>query len=161
MEYSSNQIRLMQIASVVLVLVFVLNLVHIVYNIYKYVYGLKMNKTLIIVFYTLISVATLTKITEFSTRAFDPEHGFFPNDNHPIIFYTNRLGLTFTICIELTLILTIHKLLLGLKLMTGKLNRLEVKKQDVQAQIITAIFFVISLVSGILVYLILQKETFV
>ena len=67
-------------------------------------------------------MVTLTKIIEFSTRAFHPKHGFHPNDGESFIIYINYFGGTLSIGVELTLILTIHKLLLGLKLVTGKLN---------------------------------------
>ena len=99
-------------------------------------------------------MATITRIIEFLTRIFNPKHGFFPNDETmDLITFSNELGLTFTICIELTLILTIFKLKLGLKLINGKLNNQEVKRYDKLAWTLTLIFFFTVLIGGILRYI--------
>ena len=113
----------------ILVIAFALNLVFIVHNIYRYVYSLKMNQTLIVTFYALILMVTLARVVEFVTRAFDPKHGFFPNESS-LIVSLEFIRSFLTIGIELTLVLTIHKLLHGLKLVSGYMNNSLIKRKD-------------------------------
>ena len=129
----------------ILVLAFILNLIFIAHNIYKYVFGLRMKQTLIVTFYILIFVGTLCRIAEFCARAFHPEHGFYPKED-TFILYINSFALTLMICVELTLILTMHRLQLGLKLITGKITHQEVKRKECVAWLITAAFLFIYLV---------------
>ena len=41
---------------------FLLNFVFIIHNLYKYIYGLKIYRTLIVVFYFLITLSTICRI---------------------------------------------------------------------------------------------------
>ena len=93
----------------ILVLAFIFNVIFIVHNIYKYIIGFRMKQKLIVAFYVLILMSTLARIAEFCARTFHPTHGFFPNEDI-FILYINVFALTLLICVELTLILTMHRL---------------------------------------------------
>ena len=101
--------QLWQIICIFYTFLFGMNLLFIVHNIYKYIYGLRMKQTLILTFYSLLLLSTVTRIAEFCSRGFHPEHGFYPQED-TFITYINAFALTFMICVELTLILTMLRL---------------------------------------------------
>ena len=118
MEYTYDEILLMQIFCLVFVLLYMLILMFISHNIYRYIYRLRMKQCLIVQFYILIFLGISTRIVEFFVRAFNPVHGFYPEEA-AYIQYIDAFALTLAICVELTLILTVHKLTLGLRLTIG------------------------------------------
>ena len=115
-----------------------------------------MNRPLILVFYILLLITTILRATEFAFRiaTTDPETtAYYVNLT---AFYLNEFGLFFVICVEITLILTMHRLLLSLKLLLGETSVEKMKNQEciglVLALMYASICFAISLATWIQAY---------
>ena len=134
---------LLIIGYILIVAMHLFNLVFIVHNIYKYVIGLNMNRYLIVTFYILTLLSTLTIITEFSFQTASISN--LAPFKSATIFYTNALGLLLGICIELVLILTIHRLTLALRLIMEHINLAELRKAERVGFIVTIVLAVIYL----------------
>ena len=106
MDLSSSELLVVRAAYIICELCFIFNLFFILHNIYKYIIGLKIKKTLILLFYILSLFGTFLRAIEFGVKIADPWHSFLPMSK--LIFFTGSTALTFTISVEITLILTMH-----------------------------------------------------
>ena len=79
-----------QVTCICFVALFSVNLLFIVHNIVRYVFGLRMKQTLIVVFYAILLVNQCLRILEFTLRALFADKGFLPNIDRKI-FYANYL----------------------------------------------------------------------
>ena len=111
-----EELKLKRIACIITVVFHVLNLLFIVHNIFRYVIGLKMKRLLIWTFYILVLIGTLLRIIEFSLYIPKPDR----DDNFTYTF--DDYAAVATMFVELTLILTIHRLYLALKLLLGEIT---------------------------------------
>ena len=86
---------------------FLINLVFILHNMYRYVYGLKIYGSLIVIFYVLILVSTTCRIVETIVRMVQPDHAFFGGSN--IVGHSaEETALVTIICLGFILIITMH-----------------------------------------------------
>ena len=134
---------------------FFINLLFIVHNIVRYVYGLGMRQNLVVMFYIMISLTTVSRIVEFTFRAIDPENSFPPNVDVRIIF-AEDFAATFSVCVEIVLTLTMLKLCLALKLINGSIDLEQVKKWECLS-IILVVAYIIDYIAFDIVFL---SETF-
>ena len=114
MRFSLQQIAALRGLNIIVASLFLLNLAFIVHNICRYIVGLKIHRTLIVLFYALILVSTVCRIVETAGRAIDPEHAFFKGEKK-YEKLSGEIALFAIICIGLTLIVTINQLTLSLQ----------------------------------------------
>ena len=119
--------RLERIIGIINTLLHSVNLIFILHNIYKYVIGLRMKHQLIWMFYTLVLLGTIFRISEFTFSTIYPEDKTRIEADILNIFVT--AGLSISIYVELTLILTIHRLTLALKFLLGETSERSFNKQ--------------------------------
>ena len=81
-----------------------LNLLFILHNMFRYILGLKMQRPLILTFYTILLIATTLRIIEFILRLVYPEQRDYTVINPVFLF--NQMALFASMSVELTLILT-------------------------------------------------------
>ena len=77
------------------------------------------------VFYVLILFGTIARIIEYGFKITDVANSFTSTNNK--ILFTGSCAFIIQIFVELTLILTMHKLVLALKLIVGDINRDQMK----------------------------------
>ena len=106
MDLSSEVLLVVRSVYVICEIFFVFNLLFILHNIYKYIIGLRIKKTMILLLYILLLFGTFVRTIEFGMKIVDPWHSFLPMSKP--IFYTGTTALTLMICVEITLILTMH-----------------------------------------------------
>ena len=78
-----------------------------------------MKQILILLQYVLLLLNTICRVVEYCFRVANPEQGFFTISNAEI-FYSRTLSSLMMTLFELTLVLTMHKLTLSLKLLLGE-----------------------------------------
>ena len=78
-----------------------------------------MKQFLILQFYILLLFGTISRLVEYCFRVAYPEQSFFTVSNAGI-FYSGTLASMMMIFVELTLVLTMHKLMLSLELLLGE-----------------------------------------
>ena len=105
----------------------VFNLLFIIHNIYKYVFGLKMQKPLIVTFYSLILLGTILRIILLGLYIANPLDHPFSNET---IFYLEKGSLFVFVCLELILIQTMHKLKLCLRQLMEEITEDSVKNSE-------------------------------
>ena len=105
-----------------------LNLLFILHNIWKYVYGLKMKRPLIVIFYSLMFLTTVSRIIEFILRIANPEQSTqYTQIAIYNVFNFASLAASYTI---LTLVLTMHWLSLTLKLLLGEISLRSMRRSE-------------------------------
>ena len=77
MRFSDTETTILMALNSFMTSLFFVNFVFIIHNLYKYIYGLKIYRPLIVIFYMLITLSTICRISEFVCRAVDPEHSYF------------------------------------------------------------------------------------
>ena len=80
-----------------------------------------MKETLIVSFYVLIALGTSLRAVETYMKVTDPERSFVLSLS-PLQFYLGTAALTAMICVEIVLMLTMHKLTLSLKMLNGQIS---------------------------------------
>ena len=118
MAFNNQFIR---ITCTIFALLFVINLIFIIHNLVRFIFGLRMKQNLILAFYSTILIGQIFRITEFSLRAVFPDRCFLPNLDFRILA-AELLGSTASVAVELILIQTMLKLSLALRLLTGKIG---------------------------------------
>ena len=88
-----------------------------------------MNHTLIIVFYVLLLIQTSFRLIEYCFRVAIPDEQWVPNINK-WTQYSNSMALTSSICVELTLIVTMHRLYIALQLINGEIRQDQVRRKE-------------------------------
>ena len=89
-------------------------------SLFRYIFGLKMKETLIVSFYVLIALGTSLRAVETYMKITDPEHSYLSLSRPQ--FYLGTAALTAMICVEIVLMLTMHKLTLSLKMLNGQIS---------------------------------------
>ena len=79
-----------------------------------------MKETLIVSFYVLIALGTSLRAVETYMKITDPEHSYLSLSRPQ--FYLGTAALTAMICVEIVLMLTMHKLTLSLKMLNGQIS---------------------------------------
>ena len=146
---------LLQNICIIFTVLFFINLLFTVHNIVRYVYGLGMRQNLIVLFYIMILLSTVFRIVEFTFRAIEPENSFPPNVDVRILF-AEDFAVTFSVCVELVLTLTMLKLCLALKLISGSIGLRQIKNWECLG-IILCIAYLINYIALDIVFL---SETF-
>ena len=136
-EDRSSHVHLLRIVYIINEVLTVFNLLFIIHNIYKYVFGLKMQKPLIVTFYVLILLGTVLRIIILGLYIVNPEDNFLNNEP---VFYAERIALFVFICIELILIQTMHKLRLCLRQLMDEIAEDAVENSE-KAGLVFAIVF--------------------
>ena len=96
-----------------MLLLFIINLLHITFNIYKYILGLQIFRILILIFYLFISVSTVCRIIEYICRTINPQESYF--GGHLKIEKVSQYGALFCVVgVGITLIVTMYQLTLSL-----------------------------------------------
>ena len=134
---------LLIIGYILIVALHIFNLLFIVHNIYRYVIGLNMKRYLIVTFYALTLISTLTRIAEFSFQTASISK--FVSNKSATIFYTNALALLLGICIELVLILTIQRLTLALRFIIEDIHLARLRQAERSGLVITITLAVVYL----------------
>ena len=130
-----------QVTCICFVALFSVNLLFIVHNIVRYVFGLRMKQTLIVVFYAILLVNQCLRILEFTLRALFADRGFLPNIDRKI-FYANCFSAISSVLLELVLIMTMFKLYLALRLIQGSLDHNQARKREYILLIFLTLFFI-------------------
>ena len=73
MEIAPELILPSRIVFAIFVALFLFNILFILHNIYKYVIGLKMKETLVVLFYALLLAGTLARAIEYCLKIANPE----------------------------------------------------------------------------------------
>ena len=120
MEIDPELILPLRIVFAIFVALFVLNIFFILHNIHRYIIGLKMKETLVVLFYALLLVGTSARAVEYCLKIVDP--GKSGEHESKAIFYTGSLALTIMVMFEVVMIVTMLRLTLSLKLMRGKID---------------------------------------
>ena len=92
MVFSQEQVYYIRSVYIFYEVLSVLNLLFIFNNIYRYIIGLKMTKTLIITFYALISLGTISRIINYGSWMADTSSNLVKNS--PQVYYSNNISLT-------------------------------------------------------------------
>ena len=121
-----------------------LNLLFILHNMFRYILGLKMQRPLILTFYTILLIATTLRIIEFILRLIYTEQSDYADP----VFLFNQMALFASMSVELTLILTMQRLALGLRLILGEINICVIKRQQRHGIWLTILFAGTFLVLG-------------
>ena len=121
MDYSAEERKFLRVANIIFEICYVLIVLFIVHNIIKYVIGLKMRQPLIWAFYILLLTFTVSNMIDAANSI------KYPAETLQIfgLWSEFELGLfgNFTcLCMVITLILTVNKLQLALKLLIGQIN---------------------------------------
>ena len=74
---------------------------------YRYIYGLKIYGSLIVIFYVLILVSTVCRIVETIERILQPENAFFSSKN-VVEQSSEETALATIICLGFILVITMH-----------------------------------------------------
>ena len=114
---------------IIFTVLFFINLLFTIHNIVRYVYGLGMRQNLIVLFYIMILLSTVSRIVEFTFRSIDPDNSFPPNIDVRILF-AEVFAVTFSVCVEIVLTLTMLKLCLALKLINGSIDLDQIKNWE-------------------------------
>ena len=77
MKLSDSQVETLRIINIVITVLFLFILGFILHNLYRYIYGLKIYRPLIVIFYTLIFIDVILRIIEASVRIFETRTAFF------------------------------------------------------------------------------------
>ena len=93
---------------------FLINLVFILHNMYRYIYGLKIYGSLIVIFYVLILVSTICRIVETIVRILQPGKAFFSSTN-VVGHSAEETALASVVCLGFILIITMHQLTMSLQ----------------------------------------------
>ena len=72
MQFSVKELWILGTINSSMILLFSINLLFIMHNLYKYIYCLKIYRALIILFYCLVTVSTICRIIEYLCRAINP-----------------------------------------------------------------------------------------
>ena len=99
---------------------FAFNILFILHNIFRYIIGLKMKETLIVLFYVILLLGTVLRAIEYCFKIMDPEHSFVPVSRE--IYISSKISFTVMILVEIILMLTMYRLTLSLKLVEGKID---------------------------------------
>ena len=113
MELNSNQVLTLRLINSLVSGLFLANLAFIIHNLYRYVYGLKIYRSLVVVFYVLIFISTSFRIVEAVYRAIDPQRAFFGTKQY-IYSLSQEIALVAIVCIGLLLVVTMYQLILSL-----------------------------------------------
>ena len=108
-----------------------------------------MRRPLIWMFYLLLLLATLTRILEFGLSIPNPDD--ILDSMAGAIFYLSSIAVFVSMCVELTLILTMNRLSLSLKLISGELGLHQMKQRETAGLYLTLLYACIFL--GLLSYL--------
>ena len=106
-ELNSNQVLTLRLINAITAGLFLLNLVFIIHNIFRYVYGLKIYRSLVMIFYVLIVISTFFRIVEAITRANNPQKAFFGQKDNLLLF-SQEAALVTIVCIGLLLVVTMY-----------------------------------------------------
>ena len=128
MGFSSKQLQFIQILCLIYTFCLTINLFFIIHNICRYIMLQKMNQALIIIFYGLLLMQNILRLVEFSFRTALPEQNFFPNENI-VIQSADNSAIVMMVFVEITLILTMHRLYLALQLVNGVTSHKQVQRQ--------------------------------
>ena len=101
MTFNNTQTQIARAVFIIYEVLFILNLAFIMHNVYKFVIGLQMKRPLIITFYILIFLGTVFRIVEYGFRIYQADQF-----ETLVIDYANTFALYVSICVELTLLLT-------------------------------------------------------
>ena len=125
-EFSEGQQLFLLVSNILYEVISVFNILFIVHNIYRYVIGLRMDKPLIWIFYILLLLLTIMNTIEFYYQIEYPtvDNKFAGYSDDRVGFLAIQMGEG----IIVTLILTMHKLELALKLILGQINLNSMKK---------------------------------
>ena len=77
MKLSDSQVETLRIINIVIFLLFLFILGFILHNLYRYIYGLKIYRPLIVIFYGLIFIDTILRMIEASVRIYETRTAFF------------------------------------------------------------------------------------
>ena len=155
MDPEQDQDKFKRIGLVAIVISNSLALVFIFHNIYRYVIGLQMRQPLIWMFYILILVCTILRIIQFSLLIYNLELDFFTNSTALVI---HQLVVSAAIYVELTLMLTMHKLCIALKLILGEISQYEVKRAERHGIRFVLSYALVCLAFDLLIWVKGQKE---
>ena len=107
---------------------FVFNIFFILHNIFRYIIGLKMKETLIVLFYVILLLGTVLRAIEYCFKIMDPVHSFVPVSRE--IYISSSISFTVMILVEIILILTMYRLMLSLKLVEGKIDKDHMRRAE-------------------------------
>ena len=74
---------------------------------YRYIYGLKIYGSLIVIFYVLILVSTVCRIVETIERILQPDNAFFSSKD-VVEHSAEETALVTIICLGFILVITMH-----------------------------------------------------
>ena len=100
-----------------------------------------MRQNLIVLFYIMILLSTVSRIFEFTFRSLDPENSFPPNVDVRIMF-AEVFAVTFSVCVEIVLTLTMLKLCLALKLINGSIDLDQIKNWECLGIILVIVYLI-------------------
>ena len=107
MQFTETELGILLALNCFITSLFIMNFVFILHNLYKYIYKLKIYRTLIVLFYILITLSTFCRIFQYINRAVDPENSYFGGQSI-IEQISGEIALFFMVCIGLTLIATMY-----------------------------------------------------
>ena len=115
-----------------------MNFIFIMHNLYKYIYGLKIYRTLIVIFYILITLSTACRIFQYVCRALDPENSYFGGQSK-YEQISGEIALFFMICIGLTLIATMYQLTMSLQIVLGEISEEQLARRNIVVRVLAVI----------------------
>ena len=117
MVFNQEQVDYIRLVYIFYEVLSIFNLLFILNNIFRYVIGLKMTKTLIVIFYVLIFVGTLLRIIEYGFWISDTSGNLVKKSNQ--VYYADNFSLIAQVFVELTLMMTMHRLYLAIRIILG------------------------------------------
>ena len=87
-----------------------------------------MKQPLIVAFYICLLITTALRVVEFAFCIAKPSS--IPEAKVTAVFYAMSLALYCAVCVELILVLTIHRLYLAIKLILGETTPIQMKREE-------------------------------
>lgn len=128
MVFNQEQVDYIRLVYIFYEVLSIFNLLFILNNIFRYVIGLKMTKTLIVIFYVLIFVGTLLRIIEYGFWISDTSGNLVKKSNQ--VYYADNFSLIAQVFVELTLMMTMHRLYLAIKIILGQISLNSMKRAE-------------------------------